>query len=177
MSYFKGKRISQAIKRASRIGTESQETIPSLNTKISGIYATAIATASECPTPASAYALAAIETGLTLKSRGYRGDAHRLAALLLLGRQLGDLKTSPYAPFCVIGLNDTATAGISVLNTLRENKSDFGQLWASMEKTPIRLGTLNWEQLFKDPFSLPFRRPKDADTHQRACQRHTARGN
>lgn len=125
VSYFKGKRISQAIKRSSRIGTESQETIPSLNTKVSGIYTTAIATAAECATPASAYALAAVKTGLTLLTRGFKADTHRLGSMLLLGRQLGSLKTSSYASFCVRGLNDTATVGLSVLRSLEENRSIF----------------------------------------------------
>ncbi|AJG39154.1 RNA-dependent RNA polymerase [Wenzhou Crab Virus 1] len=163
-SYLRGKRIPQALKRASRIGTESQETIPSVNTKLSGVFATGIATASECGTPASAYAVTIIESCLALEARGFQGGPTRMGALLILGRQLGGVKSSPYAAFCIRGLNDTATVGVSVLQTLIKYKDSFGKLFLSLKTLPIFLGRVNWGQMFKDPYSLPYLRPRDADS-------------
>lgn len=86
-SYPRGKRISQALKRASRIGTESQETIPSISTELSGIFATGIvATAAECGTTASAYAVSCVEVGITLRTSGFKAPAARIASVLMLGR-------------------------------------------------------------------------------------------
>lgn len=87
VSYLRGKRVSQALKRASRVGTGSQETIPSINTTMSGIYATGTSVAAECASPGAVYALKSIEAGMTLETRGFTGPVQRLAAVLLLGMQ------------------------------------------------------------------------------------------
>lgn len=166
-SFLNGKRIGQGLKRASRIGTESQETIPSINTKLSGIYATGIATASECSTPAAAYAVSTMEAGITLRTRGFKGTSAQLGIILLLGRQLGGFKTSPYASFCIRGINDTATVGASVMMTLRDHKGTYPRMWTALRNLVVRIGKVDWEQLFKDPYSIPYIRPRDADSHLR----------
>lgn len=167
VSYINGKRVSQALKKASRVGSESQETIPSINTKLSGIYASAIAVSAECSTPTAGFILALIETGLAMRTRGFTGDKSQLAAALMLTRQLGGLKTSPYASFCIRGINDTATIGVSVMQTLIERKEEFPGLYNALHTVPVEFGKLNWSQLFKDPYSLPYSRPRDADSAMR----------
>ncbi|APG78639.1 RNA-dependent RNA polymerase [Beihai rhabdo-like virus 6] len=162
-SYIHGKRVKQHLKKASRVGTESQETIPSTNVKLSGVMAAGIAVAAECSTPTAGYILAMMEAGFTLYARGFKGSAERLAAVLLLGRQLGGLKSSGYSSFCIRGISDTATTNMSVLQTALNHQSDYPGLCRELKKVPVTLGTLNWAQLFKDPFSLPFKRPRDSD--------------
>ena len=68
--YINGKKVTFGIKRATRIGTESQENIPSLNTKISGICSTGVASAADSLTPAASYYVTTcIEVSYTLLER------------------------------------------------------------------------------------------------------------
>lgn len=50
--------LRKSIKKASRLGTESLELLPSLNTKLSGIHSTAVSCAAEDPCGIAAYTVA-----------------------------------------------------------------------------------------------------------------------
>lgn len=85
---------------------------------------------------------------------------------------MGGLKTSPYAAFCLRGINDTAS--VTLIKTLYVHKDRFAAMWDSFKKNPIRLGKVNWEQMFKEPCSLSlFLHPSDADTVVRSLVRST----
>ena len=97
--YIDGKKVTFGIKRATRIGTESQENIPTLNTKISGIYSTGVASASNSLTPAASYITTCVEVLYTLRERMGLDSSlpvERMITLLLLNRQAGGLKMSLY---------------------------------------------------------------------------------
>lgn len=108
-----------------------------------------------------------------MKTRGFHGPVQQMTCVLLLGRQLGGLKTSPYAAFCIREINDGATVGISVLKTLSANRERFPKIWLSLQMPHVSLGPVNWDQLFKGPYSTPFRRPPDADSHIRQLVKDT----
>ena len=87
--YIKGKKIRFGIKRATRIGTESQENIPFINTKVSGICSTGVVSASDSLTSAASYVTTCIEVLYTVKKRAPPGvdiPVERMVVLLLLNR-------------------------------------------------------------------------------------------
>ena len=161
--YHRGVKINNGLKRSRGIGTESQENLPSLNTKLSGICATAISAAAESVTPAAAYVTAGIECLIEVRKRKMITDKNRLATILLLNRQMGGLKISPYAAYCMRGINDLNPVVVSLWNLIRDSPMYQG-LWKSLRSMPASLGKLNMEQVLRDPYSLPVTRPEDGDS-------------
>ena len=163
--YINGKKVTFGIKQATRIGTESQENIPSLNTKISGICSTGVASAADSLTPAASYMTTCIEVLYTLLERK---DPHselpveRMVTLLLLNRQAGGLKMSLYPGFCMRGMDDSLPMCMSIWGTM-EDRGLYRPILRSMRALPCAIGKMDWSQLVKDPFSIPISRPRDAD--------------
>ena len=163
--YVNGKKVTFGLKRATRIGTESQENIPSLNTKISGICSTGVASAADSLTPAASYVTTCVEVLYTLLDRlppGTELPFERMVVLLLLNRQAGGLKMSLYPSFCMRGVDDSLPICISIWRTMEE-RGTFQSIIRSMRAMPCAIGKMDWAQMVKDPYSVPISRPKDAD--------------
>ena len=103
--YIDGKLITFEIKRATRIGTESQENIPSINTKVSGCCVTGVASAGDGLTPVPAYFVTCVEVLYSIRERIARPiPVERM--VVMFNRQAGGLKMSLYSPFCIRGIDD-----------------------------------------------------------------------
>ena len=163
--YVNGKKVTFGIKRATRIGTESQENIPSLNTKISGICSTGVASAADSLTPAASYITTCVEVLYTLLDRippDSELPFERMVVLLLLNMQAGGLKMSLYPAFCMRGMDDSLPICISLWRTMEE-RGTYRHILRSMRALPCAIGKMDWAQVVKDPYSVPISRPKDAD--------------
>lgn len=162
--YINGKKIAFGLKRATRIGTESQENIPSINTKISGCCATGIAAAADSLTPAAAYIVTCYEVLTTVMQRlNRRVQFERMVVLLLLNRQAGGLKMSLYPSFCVRGVDDHLPTCVSIW-TYVKGRPEYANIYRSFRAMPGGVKrAMDWSQLVKDPYSIPVVRPKDAD--------------
>ena len=163
--YINGKKVTFGIKRATRIGTESQENIPSLNTKISGICSTGVASAADSLKPAASYLTTCLEVLYTIlesNSPDMELPVERMVTLLLLNRQAGGLKMSLYPAFCMRGIDDSLPMCISLWKTM-EDRGQYRSILQSMRALPCAIGKMDWAQLIKDPYSLHISRPCDAD--------------
>lgn len=163
-SYLDGKKVSAAIKRCSRIGTDSQKALPSLNSRIGGIHATAIACAGELACPIAAYAVAQYETGCQIMSKWDKPvDIGRLTAIMLTTRAFGGLKINGYSSYAMRGNIDPLCSNINVFKTAKRLASQVPKVWRGLSSMPQKIGKTDFEVVLKDPYALSFSSPKDAE--------------
>ncbi|APG78838.1 RNA-dependent RNA polymerase [Wenling crustacean virus 12] len=163
-SYLDGKKVSAAIKRCSRIGTDSQEALPSLNSRVGGIHATAIACAGESVCPIPAYAVAQYESGLQILSHSdFQPDVPRLSAVLLTTRAFGGLKISGYSSYALRGNLDPLCSNIHIFKTAKRMSYLHPKPWKGLQSMPQKILDTDFEVVLKDPYALSFSSPKDAE--------------
>lgn len=165
-SYYDGKKISLALKKASRIGTEMQETIPSLNARLSSVFSTGVSVAAEDTHPMPAYLVSLTEAILTI------GDyieldkvpEDTLTLMLLVTRSLGGLKVTNYASFCVRGIQDGATQNLDFLRGIHELKDDYPKLYSRLMSYPLVIKPVSFAALVRDPYNIPVSSLPDAES-------------
>ena len=116
---------------------------------MSGIFANATAAAYESDIQAVAYAVAITQASLTLSTRGFQGSVEEATLLLISGRQLGGLKTSDHVTFCIRGINDPVTTGLSLMMTTYQNRDKHAKLWGHMQRFPIKAGKSSGSKFLK----------------------------
>lgn len=157
-SYFDGKKASAAIKRCSRIGTDSQEALPSLNSRVGGIHATAIPCAGESVCPIPAYCVAQYETSRQILTYTDKLDINRLTAMLLVTRSLGGLKGNNYSSYAMRGTVDPLCSNLSIIKTAKRLALTHPKAWRGIESMPPKVGNREFEVVLKDPYGLSFTR-------------------
>jgi len=151
---------SNIVKRLGRIRTESEETYPSIQAKISGIFPLPMQLPTKCMIPIVPYVVASFEICRTLL-RLFPVSKAELKLLLTLTRSLGGLKVYLYNSFCIRGHGDTSTENLNLITTIKDMDP---KLYHDITHCSVALGKVRWEQLFGDPYSLPQKRGPDIDS-------------
>ena len=100
--YLGGQKVSLDLKMCSRIGSESEETVPSLDARLNSFYSAGVGAASQVVSPSAPFSVASFEACEEI-SRHKPGLSHTvLVAALSLGRYLGGYKISLYPSFCIV---------------------------------------------------------------------------
>ena len=68
-TFIHGKKASQGTKKASRIGGDAEEIIPSINSNLTGIYSTGVSAARESESPRGAFVVCLFEFMLAIRER------------------------------------------------------------------------------------------------------------
>ncbi|CAM1332799.1 Uncharacterised protein at_DN2622 [Pycnogonum litorale] len=128
--HYQGAEVSCGLKLASKIANEANDGLPTLSNKVSSISSAGVAVAGADPYPMMAYLLMKMEL-CTLLDVEFSLQINELGILAVFPRQLGGLPIVNYAGYCLRGVIDPLTIGLSVLKTAYERNSD---LWPILSK-------------------------------------------
>ena len=119
--HYKGAQVSCSLKKISRLASEANQVVPTMNNDLSGLYSTGASAASEDITPRGSYLLTLIEA-LHLIRRAMPWLRERSAeyglAIATNTRTLGGLPVTSYPNFCMRAVQDTLTTGLYWVKTL-----------------------------------------------------------
>lgn len=119
--HYKGAQISGALKKISRLASESNQIIPTHNVDMSGLYSTEASAASEDPTPLAAYKVTLIEA-LHSSRRHLPWLKQKLdgwsSVLVTNTRVLGGFPVTSYPSFCRRAVQDALTTSLHWVRTL-----------------------------------------------------------
>jgi hypothetical protein len=167
--FYKGAQASCALKRISRVASEANQTIPTLNGDISGIFSSGTAAAAEDPLPCSSYIVSAVEALLRIEETfpWIKNQPHEHKAMFLsVTRTLGGLPISIYPQFCARAVQDPLSTGISLLKTIY--KDTAARNYILCVATLRCKNQVNYESLVKDPSSLPLYLPTQSESFIRS---------
>lgn len=163
--HFEGAQVSCALKKISRLASEANQVIPTVNGDISGLYSTGASAASEDLTPGCAYVTTLVESMHLLRRSMPWLREKSLGHSIVLStntRTLGGFPVTSYPNFCMRAVQDSLTTGLHWLRTLINRGSTC--LAAEEMVHLIRKGRVDYESLVKDPTSLPLAPPCNLST-------------
>lgn len=158
--FVDGVQVSCALKKVSRLTSEANQSIHTLNTVIAGLFSSGTSIAGDDLTPIPAYMITVFEAALTLWRchSEYRTQSNEwMATLLLMNRSVGGYPTVLFPQFALRATQDTLSLGFSVMKHLLTVPSLRGEVFRLLDITkPVRVDPL---QLIKDPGSIPLNIP------------------
>lgn len=166
--HYKGAQVSCSLKKISRLSSEANQVIPTLNGDLSGLYSTGASAASEDITPKCAYITTLVESmHLVRRAMPWLKDRSCEHSLVLATntRALGGLPVTSYPNFCMRAVQDPLSTGLHWLCTLLDCDTTRGPA-----ETLIRLNkkrVVDYESLIKDPSSLPLATPLQSEHYLR----------
>nr|WPR17567.1 MAG: RNA-dependent RNA polymerase [Beetle nyamivirus] len=154
--HFKGAQVSSALKRVSRLASEANQSIPSLNADLSGFFSTGAAAASKDIIPGPAYLCTVIEALHLIRRKMTWLRLRPIevnASCLLVTRMLGGLPIELYSQFCTRAVQDLLSTNMHLIKTAQglSGMSAALSIWICMRKSSHP----DYETLIKDPQSLP----------------------
>ena len=87
-TFVQGKKASQGTKKAARIGGDSDEIIPSINSRLVNVNSTGVAAAGESESPSGAFIVSLFETLHAIKERSPKCTELSMLSMLLCSRAL-----------------------------------------------------------------------------------------
>lgn len=168
--YFDGKKVSMALKKASRIGTEMQETVPSMNARLSSIFSTGVSVAAEDVSPIPAYVVSVLESYCVINDYKDIGriPPEILTLMMLITRSLGGLKVTNYASFCIRGIQDGACQNLDILRSVQELEAVYPKLMQALRVYPVVAKQCSFASIVRDPYCLSLAIRPDAETEIRS---------
>lgn len=149
--------VSTALKKISRVNSEANQTIPTFNGKIAGMFSAGSSAAGEDHVP---YARTCVETAHHVRrhmSFLQRRPIENTSCMLMIGRVLGGLPVIIYPQFSTRAVQDVLTANLHLIRTMCEHPtmSRYAQSLLSIrgQQNP------DFETLVKDLQSLPIDMP------------------
>lgn len=119
--HYKGAQVSSTLKKISRLASEANQVVPTLNGDISGLYSTGASAASEDFTPGPAYTCTMFEAAHMLRRTmswlRTKDDSYTIA-LITTSRTLGGFPVTSYPNFCMRAVQDPLTSGLHLARTL-----------------------------------------------------------
>lgn len=158
--HYKGAQVSSALKKISRLSSEANQVIPTLNGDLSGLYSTGASAAAEDVTPGNAYRVTLMEAMHMLRRSLpwlRTRDAGHTVVLAATTRTLGGLPVTIYPNFCMRAIQDQLSTGLHWARTLctYPHTSDATKAIVSLNKK----SKIDYDTLVKDPSSLPLIAP------------------
>lgn len=155
-----GVMVSSALKKATRLTSEANQAVVTLNTIISGLFSSSASVAGDDTSPSAAYRLTLFEASLVLWKRhpSFENMSNEwMTVLLLMNRSVGGYPTVLFPQFALRATQDTLSLGLSVLKHLlsKTQYSDMVRFLLDITR-PEHVDHL---QLIKDPGSIPLSIP------------------
>lgn len=122
--HYKGIQISSCCKRISRIASEANQVIPSLQEDLSSIFSTGATAGGEDNTPMAAYYCTIVEAALrlyTAHSQLLSEPWEYLCCLLLTTRCLGGYPITIYSQFCTRAVQDLLSTNLHLARTVMQD--------------------------------------------------------
>ncbi|QMP82162.1 RNA-dependent RNA polymerase [Hymenopteran orino-related virus OKIAV87] len=162
--YYKGAQVSGALKRIARLSSEANQTIPSVNGDVAGIFSTGATAAGEDPTPVSAYYCTIVEAAILLRDTNpwlRTSDLADTVSLTMISRTIGGYPVTLYSQFCSRAVQDVLTSNLRLVQTaLRDPflSSSIARLAC------LRISKhVDYKSLIQDPQSLPLDIPRQPE--------------
>ncbi|QPB73978.1 RdRp [Hymenopteran orino-related virus OKIAV85] len=158
--HLKGAQVSGALKRISRLASEANQVIPSLNSDLSGLFSTGATAAAEDSTPMYAYFCTVLEAALHLRHELpwlRTAPWEKTCCILLLTRTLGGFPITIYSQFCTRAVQDVLSSNLHLVRTALHDA-----ILGKHMRTTVNLditGKRDFLSLIKDPQSLPLHMP------------------
>lgn len=166
--HCKGAQISCALKKISRLASEANQVIPTLNGDISGLYSTGASAASEDVVPTHAYITTLVEAMHLIKRSMPWLRSQPVADSVVLAtnkRSLGGLPVTSYPNFCMRAVQDGLTTALHWTRSLLTNVHTRDSTRRLIKI--IKKNRTEYETLIKDTTSLPLRSPLQSEHYLR----------
>ncbi|UDL13960.1 MAG: RNA dependent RNA polymerase [Xiangshan Nyami-like virus] len=154
--HLNGAQVSGALKRVSRLASEANQVIPSLNSDLSGLFSTGASAAAEDSTPMYAYYCTIVEAAMRIRQSNpwlKEKQWETTCCLLLITRTLGGYPITIYSQFCTRAVQDVLTSNLHLVRTASKDPL-LGKEMRKLVNLNIR-GKRDYLSLIKDPQSLP----------------------
>lgn len=154
--HYKGAQVSSCCKKITRLASEANQVIPSMNSDIAGIFSTGATAAAEDSTPMYSYFCTIVEATLHLWQEDEwltKEPWEYTCCLLLVTRSLGGYPVSIYSQFCTRAVQDLLSTNLHLIRTVLND--------SVLQKQMARVVTLStgshvdFLSLIKDPQSIP----------------------
>ena len=132
-TFIHGKKASQGTKKASRIGGDAEEIIPSINSKLTGIYSTGVSVAGESESPRGAFVACLFESLIAIREMCLQCSEDIMLAMQLCSRALGELKINLYPSFCVRGILDMLTVNAALWMFISPYRNEFPRQYRAIK--------------------------------------------
>ncbi|CAB3229914.1 unnamed protein product [Arctia plantaginis] len=163
--FFKGAQVSSSLKRISRISSEANQTIPSFNSDIAGIYSTGMSAAQKDHTPISAFWTTVLEASIAAHERFPELNKYPpeyVACLLSVPRTLGGWPITLFANFSTRSVQDALTCALHLVRTLLQSPRHRQHM---LRIAITRMKSTDPTMLIKDPQSLPLILPRQPENY------------
>nr|DAZ87986.1 TPA_asm: RNA-dependent RNA polymerase [Taeniapi tapwovirus] len=175
-SYYKGGQVPSALKKASRLETEPNNTLSSLFSRMSNCYSGGISIAGLDTQPASAYFLSTYAVLQVIRrcipSWYQSEDRKDLLAKLLVPAEVGGLTSSLYDSFCVRGCADPLTRSLAYIKWLWGKHPELRN-YISPYIRLARASFVDRYLLLQDPTCLALQKPKTSENQIRSILKPT----
>ncbi|ANQ45640.1 RNA-dependent RNA polymerase, partial [Orinoco virus] len=163
--FLKGAQVSSALKRISRVASEANQTIPSINGDLAGVFSTGMAAAQKDHHPVAAYWTTIVEASFTLQERFpelARYPVEYLTALVSTSRILGGFPVTLFANFCTRSVQDPLTSQLCLIKTFLESPRHRPHM---LKIATTLMSRADPKMLVQDPLSLPLRMPRQPENY------------
>ncbi|APG78764.1 RNA-dependent RNA polymerase [Wenzhou tapeworm virus 1] len=177
-SYYKGGQVPSALKKASRLETEPNNTLSSLFSIMSNCYSGGISIAGLDTQPASAYFLSTYAVLQVLRRNVPEWyeleDSKHLMAKLLVPAEIGGISSSLYDSFCVRGCADPLTRALAFIKWLWDKEPSL-RLYITPYIRLARASFVDRFLLLQDPTCLALQKPQTSENQIRTILKPTIR--
>lgn len=151
-----GVQVSGALKKVSRLTSEANQAVYTLNTVLAGLFSSGASIAGDDLSPIPAYMLTIFEASFalwrthpeyTLKTNEW------MTVLLLMNRAVGGYPTVLFPQFALRATQDTLSLGLSVMKRLLEDTRFRACVYQLLDIS--QPSHIHHVQLIKDPGSIP----------------------
>lgn len=164
--HYNGVQVSTVLKKISRLASEANQVVLTLNGDLSGLYSTGSSAASYDVTPT--YTCTMFEAAHMLRRcipwLKEKDDSHSIS-LVTTSRTLGGFPVTSYPNFCMRAIQDPLTFGLQLARTILRDpvvRTGVSTYITLQEKSRIE-----FESLIKDPSSLPLSTQLQSEHHLR----------
>ena len=160
--HFLGVEVSTGLKRASRIGTDTNDGIQTLANRVSSVHSAGVTLAGVDDNPGAAYTLACIETAIILHDQTPKLKLTSICAQLLVTRDLGGWPVNNYAGYAYRGQMDRLSANIAVVLSAHHSDHEVSvEMSKLIDLCPAR--RRDPLLLVKDPYSINIDVPQQGE--------------
>ncbi|KAJ8736970.1 hypothetical protein PYW07_000241 [Mythimna separata] len=163
--FFKGAQVSSALKRISRMASEANQTIPSHNGDIAGVFSAGMGAAQKDHLPIPSYWCTILEASIMAQDRFpqlRRYPVEYIVCLLSVPRTLGGWPITLFPNFCTRAVQDPLTSALHVVRTLMKSPRHREHI---LRIATTRMKKSNPTMLIKDPQSLPLVMPRQPENY------------
>lgn len=163
--FFKGAQVSSALKRIFRMASEANQTIPSFNGDIAGVFSAGTGASQKDHFPVPSYWCTILEASIMAHDRFpvlKRYPVEYIMCLLTVPRTVGGWPITLFPNFCTRAVQDPLTCALHVKRTIMRSPRHREHI--------LRIATTRMKQsdptmLIKDPQSLPLVMPRQPENY------------